>query len=280
MNKRPEWIWKYANEDTGIVQESSHPLFNANPNGTCIVGKPRDTRAEVDYWVRIQDKNEEAMKCRIALYGPMHVSIAIGNTSLENYKSGIWDDPGLNCSKLTKIDHAVTLVGYGSELNNMGQLTDYWLVQNSWGPNWGVNGFFKIKRGINLCFIATDAMYPVLKSAIPKPLIPIKTPTDCDVQRVVTTTSGTYIKTLCIDVFAYNYAAGKKNCFERGMRLYRLDSIEANAALIDAAKTKWSNNNFWMSIYVEGKGATESSCKYITSKDSFPEVCFNFEIRN
>ena len=39
-------------------------------------------------------------------------------------------------------DHAITIVGYDNEDD-----TDYWLCKNSWGSNWGENGYFKIKFG-------------------------------------------------------------------------------------------------------------------------------------
>jgi cathepsin B len=38
--------------------------------------------------------------------------------------------------------HAVKIVGWGQEKG-----VNYWIAANSWGPNWGENGFFKIKEG-------------------------------------------------------------------------------------------------------------------------------------
>jgi len=42
------------------------------------------------------------------------------------------------------LDHAVTAVGYGTdEVTGL----NYYLVRNSWGADWGENGYFRIKRG-------------------------------------------------------------------------------------------------------------------------------------
>ncbi|CAF0948760.1 unnamed protein product [Brachionus calyciflorus] len=61
------------------------------------------------------------------------------------YKSGIYD-PSPNSREYIKNQyHAVKILGWGTENG-----VDYWLAANSWGPEWGENGYFRIKRKSHL----------------------------------------------------------------------------------------------------------------------------------
>ena len=82
--------------------------------------------------------------------GPVAVGIHISR-ALGYYKSGIFDDP-LCINK--KPNHAVVVVGYGSENGK-----DYWLIKNSWGTSWGINGYMKMIRNKNMCSIAWMPTY-------------------------------------------------------------------------------------------------------------------------
>ena len=61
------------------------------------------------------------------------------------YQSGIFNDD--NCGYT--IDHAVALVGYGSE---DGQ--EYYILRNSWGTTWGEDGYMRLAsngNGLGIC---------------------------------------------------------------------------------------------------------------------------------
>lgn len=45
------------------------------------------------------------------------------------------------------------MVGYGVENDE-----PYWIVKNSWGTEWGENGFFRIRRGTDECAIESIAV--------------------------------------------------------------------------------------------------------------------------
>ncbi len=74
----------------------------------------------------------------IANKGPL--SIAVAASDWGNYRGGVFD--GCSYSENIEINHAVQLVGYGTDENGV----PYWLVRNQWGTDWGDEGFMKLKR--------------------------------------------------------------------------------------------------------------------------------------
>lgn len=169
---RAEWVWNTTKNYEGAVLNSDYTPYSATDNGGCNESISKEPNSQVDSWVFNPVADEEALKCSLALNGPHHISMDFTGP-IQNYKSGIYDDPTSNCNSsfvngqmVKAYTHALTLVGYGSELNNAGVMTDFWLIKNSYGADWGINGYLKLARNQNnLCHVATDAAYPILSSS-------------------------------------------------------------------------------------------------------------------
>lgn len=71
------------------------------------------------------------------------MAIALNASPMQMYTGGI-SDPWF-CSP-SGIDHAVTLVGYGSEDGKK-----FWSIKNSWSASWGEQGYYRLIRGKGKC---------------------------------------------------------------------------------------------------------------------------------
>jgi len=87
--------------------------------------------------------NEADILSELYHKGPVVVSFEPENDMMY-YGGGIYKSRPQPKQEWEKVDHAVLLVGYGEEDGKK-----YWVLQNSWGGDWGENGFFRMIRGEN-----------------------------------------------------------------------------------------------------------------------------------
>lgn len=86
-------------------------------------------------WERLPENKYEDLLHAVQ-DGPVGISVAASNWF--EYSHGIFD----RCSKDSVIDHAVVLIGYGQDESGDG----FWLIKNSWGPEWGEGGNMRLMR--------------------------------------------------------------------------------------------------------------------------------------
>nr|XP_023030307.1 cathepsin L-like [Leptinotarsa decemlineata] len=109
-------------------------------------------------YVDIAENDEKGLEIAIATIGPVTAAIDAGQETFQFYSEGIYDDPACG-NKPEQMNHAVLIVGYGQEPDGR----KYWLIKNSYGPQWGMGGYFKMaKEAGNQCGIAIQASYPLV----------------------------------------------------------------------------------------------------------------------
>ena len=110
--------------------------------------------------------NEENMMKELYERGPITVGLN-SSPDLYYYSEGVFlsnpanvysEENGNQMNDWRYMNHAVIIVGWG-ETEHEGDQLKYWIVKNSWGKDWGENGYFKILRGVNLASIENKAVF-------------------------------------------------------------------------------------------------------------------------
>ena len=137
--------------DNGMCKESEDP-YEADLESCASC----ETAAYFSHCEDIPSGNQLLLKQAVAK-GPVAVAIEADTRVFQLYKTGIITSE--TCG--TELDHGVLIVGYGEEDGVL-----YWLVKNSWGEDWGQDGYVKILRSekeddVGVCGIAQQASQPI-----------------------------------------------------------------------------------------------------------------------
>ena len=143
--------FKFIIKNNGISSEANYPYKGVD--GTCNANEEGNHAATIKGYEDVPANSEQALQKAVA-HQPVSVAIDASGSDFQFYKSGVFTG---SCG--TELDHGVTVVGYG-----VSGSTEYWLVKNSWGTEWGDEGYIRMQRNVDaqegLCGIAMKASYP------------------------------------------------------------------------------------------------------------------------
>ncbi|GAA6080698.1 pro-cathepsin H, partial [Tachysurus ichikawai] len=148
----PSQAFEYIMYNKGLMTEEDYPYVGRN--GSCRFD-PKLASAFVKDVVNITKYEEMELVDAVARLNPVSIAFEVVSDFI-HYRDGVYSSTV--CKNTTDtVNHAVLVVGYGEESG-----TPYWIVKNSWGPIWGIDGYFYIERGKNMCGLAACASYPLV----------------------------------------------------------------------------------------------------------------------
>ena len=136
--------WAETN-GSSLSHESQYTYQDTDTTGVCpssLEYYNQGVKISSAYYTYNAD--EETMKALVYANGAVGTGVN-ADTGFGEYSGGVY----AGCTS-TDTNHAVTVVGYGTEDG-----VDYWLVKNSWGDSWGDSGYIKVQRGVNMCGIGS-----------------------------------------------------------------------------------------------------------------------------
>ncbi|XP_074467720.1 pro-cathepsin H-like [Sebastes fasciatus] len=152
MGGLPSQAFEYIKYNNGLMTEEDYPYKGYDDS--CNF-EPSLAAAFVLDVVNITSFDEKAMVDAVARLNPVSFGFEV-TADFMHYKEGVYTSTQCK-STPDMVNHAVLAVGYGAEENG----TPYWIVKNSWGTAWGMDGYFLIERGKNMCGLAACSSYPL-----------------------------------------------------------------------------------------------------------------------
>ncbi|KAG8479505.1 hypothetical protein CXB51_029276 [Gossypium anomalum] len=144
--------FQYVIQNNGLTREDNYPYQAMQ--GTCDLQKQASQVAHISNYESVPTNSEQELLKAVSNQ-PVAVSIEGSGTDFRHYSRGIFNG---YCG--TNLNHAVTIVGFGTSDDG----TDYWLVKNQWGEDWGENGYIRMQRNVadsqGLCGLAIRPAYP------------------------------------------------------------------------------------------------------------------------
>jgi len=142
--------FQYVIANGGITDEGDYPYTAVD--GTC--NTEATSMVKISSFTDVTQGDEGALLTAV-MKQPVSVAIEADQQVFQMYSGGVLDDP--SCG--TNLDHGVLAVGFDTD-SDSGK--DFWIVKNSWGQNWGEQGYIRMVRNKNQCGISAEPSYPVV----------------------------------------------------------------------------------------------------------------------
>ncbi|XP_056428559.1 uncharacterized protein LOC130368636 [Hyla sarda] len=142
----PIYALKYITEN-GVMKAEDYEYETRQKE--CAFKEDKAMTLNLTKYYNLPDEN--SMVSSVALEGPVAVGFAV-DMDFMHYSRGIFDG---DCAE--NANHAIIAMGYGIEKDEDGEEQPYWIIKNSWGEEWGENGFAKVQRDVNMCSISSFA---------------------------------------------------------------------------------------------------------------------------
>lgn len=149
------WAYNIFKNDGGVY-ESDYPYKGYDQYCKSVQEHPYT----IESYHSIQTGDIDAMKAAIYQYGAVGVTMSACG-SFPGYGGGVYDSTECNWKNT---NHIVTLVGWDDTIqHNAG--SGAWVLRNSWGTNWGVEGYAMLAYGV--ARIEDDPTYVIYKPEDP-----------------------------------------------------------------------------------------------------------------